>query len=216
MVNTMCNLPSVCVCFFFCWWNACCLPPTMLCFLPFALLSYLIDCVSFSVLAVGDRCWVLLSVAVRVCSRDLVQHSSDSLIDTVLRGGRGGGGGQIPVLTSVKKNWGGKLILQWCACCGGIVISPFFFKYQRHHLPNPTSWFTNLFNCLSTKWSNVTGFLFSHTLFTGCKHVFMPAYTNQTQCIHTVWKWRERGSYNTVDAQRGGENNKVTIYGISR
>lgn len=118
--------PAKCV-FFFCWWNACCLPLTMLCSLPFTLLSYLIDCVSFSVLAVGDRCWVLLSVAVRVGSRGLVQHSSDSLIDTVLRGGRGGG--QMPVLTSMKKNWGGKWILQWCACCGGIVILhiPFLF-----------------------------------------------------------------------------------------
>lgn len=45
---------------------------------------------------------MLLSVAVCVGSRGLVQHSSDSLTDTVLRGEKGGG--QMLVLTSMKKN----------------------------------------------------------------------------------------------------------------
>lgn len=35
----------------------------------------------FSALAVGDRCWVLLSVALCVGSRDQVQHSSNTLMD---------------------------------------------------------------------------------------------------------------------------------------
>lgn len=52
------------------------------CCFHFAVQSCVIDRLFFlSAQAAGDRCWVLLSVALCVGSRDQVQHSSNTLMD---------------------------------------------------------------------------------------------------------------------------------------
>lgn len=92
-------------------------------------LSSVIDCVFLS----ASTCWVLLSVAVCVGSRGLVQHSTDTLIDAVL--GVEIGGGQMPPTTYWRGATGVSSVLWWCSRHHrGIVITyqmSSFFKTSR-------------------------------------------------------------------------------------
>lgn len=92
-------------------------------------LCWLIDFFFFSLLsalAVGDRCWVLLSVARRVGSRDQVQHFSNALMDI------GTAGSQRTRLFSAsasqRKSWEGEcqpvlLYLLWEDCDNSLWIA---------------------------------------------------------------------------------------------
>lgn len=200
---------------FFCWLIACCLPPTPFCSSPFAVLSRR-DWLCLFLCA--SRCWVLLSVAVCVGSRGLVQHSGDTLIDTVLGGEIGGG--QMPAPAYWRRTERVSSILWWCTCHEGIMITyhkPSFFS-QQQPLVRPPFWFTKLSHFLSHRLQTA---LMSLPLFTHSQAADMQTYL----CVHVrykqsantlLWKWRERGSHEKEGEKRGGGYDKVTIFGISR
>lgn len=99
---------------------------------------------SLSALAVRDRCWVLLSVARCVGSRDPVQHSSNTLMDV------GSPGSQRRRFYPHQARRGRaervSVGLWWSTCSGRIVITNckllfLFVILLTAALQHPTSWF---------------------------------------------------------------------------
>lgn len=172
-----------------------------------------------SALAAGDRCWVLLSGARCVGSRDQVQHSSNTLM------GIGTPGSQrrrfYPHQPCRGRAERVSVSLCWCTCSGKIVITNcelLFFCYPpTAALQHPTSWFfleavLPLIAQLPN-WSHWhKHFLFS---FTSCmqkkKNRRCCLCTCETQREHPVVKmeWKRKC--------RGGERKIIlTIFGSSR
>lgn len=187
------------------------------CCFHFAVQSGVIDRLFFlSAQAAGDRCWVLLSVALCVGSRDQVQHSSNTLMDI------GTPGRQrrrtLSASTLQQKSWEGEwepavIYLQWddldIKLCISFLLLSCNGSLNNTPLPDFKQRFRRLWLSLQTGLIGTSASSFySHPAWKNKKRWCLC--TRDAKRAHAVVKMEAKRKC------RGGGGRKLTIFGISR